>query len=179
MSLSDNVVGASEILVGLGANLDHPIYGPPIETLKAAIIQMQSVGIIIEAQASWYKSAPVPVSDQPWFVNTVVAVGFPGSALELLAALHKIEDSFGRVRQKRWEARLIDLDLLCYRQDVTVNRDQGQGMVLPHPHMSSRAFVMRPIAEIMPGWRHPTSGESAENIIAQLDPAQHLEIIPA
>lgn len=176
MSADQQANTQPEILVGLGANLDHPVFGTPVDTLKAALVEMVQAGIGITAQASWYRSAPVPVSDQPWFINSVAAVEFDGSARELLAILHAIEDKFGRVRQKRWEARLIDLDLLCFGDQVTTNTDQMQGLVLPHPQMINRAFVLRPIAEIVPRWRHPSSLESVENLLSGPGQTQHLEV---
>lgn len=174
---NESRVSGGRALIALGANLDHPVYGPPIETLKAALDSMGGHGITVMRKASWYKSAPVPLSDQPWFVNTVACVSFQGSAEALLSSLHKIENQFGRVRQRRWEARVIDLDLLCYDDLITENQNQKTGLVLPHPHLASRVFVLKPIDEIAPEWTHPVSGKTAREMLAELHQPQQMEII--
>lgn len=170
-------IDSREIFIGLGANLDHPLYGVPVDTLRAALDDMEQLGISLLHRSSWYRSAPLPVSDQPWFVNSVAAVSFQGTAPDLLAALHKIEDQFGRVRQQRWEARVIDLDLLCFDGLITDNHDQQTGLVLPHPHLCRRAFVLEPLAQIAPQWRHPASGKSAADLLKMLPEAQKMEIM--
>ncbi|MBL4667122.1 MAG: 2-amino-4-hydroxy-6-hydroxymethyldihydropteridine diphosphokinase, partial [Sneathiella sp.] len=139
-------------LIAMGANLDHPIHGAPINSLNAALAEIRANGMTITHQSSWYKTAPVPISDQPWFVNAVIAVESDLKADDLLKNLHAIEETFGRVRDVKWEARVLDLDLLCYDELVTENRDQGAGYVIPHPHIKERAFVLEPIAEILPRW---------------------------
>ncbi|TNE35888.1 MAG: 2-amino-4-hydroxy-6-hydroxymethyldihydropteridine diphosphokinase [Alphaproteobacteria bacterium] len=164
------------ILIALGANLPHPVLGPPEKTLTAALKALQArFGIALVSRL--YRTAPVPVSDQPWFMNAVVAVE---SALEpdrILSTLHEIEAEFGRVRVKRWEARILDLDLISAGDLVTHNRDQQKGLVLPHPRMESRAFVIAPLAEILPAWRHPVSDLSARELLKRLPPDQEIEVM--
>jgi 2-amino-4-hydroxy-6-hydroxymethyldihydropteridine diphosphokinase len=160
------------ILVALGANLDHPRYGPPRETLEAALEALQQSGVTILARSRWYRSAPVPPSDQPWFVNAVASVETSLSPTGLLAKLHEIEAGFGRARRRPNEARVLDLDLLAYHDRVSA---PGQSPVLPHPRLAERAFVVLPLAEMAPEWRHPESGLSAAELAGRLDPADTAE----
>jgi 2-amino-4-hydroxy-6-hydroxymethyldihydropteridine diphosphokinase len=152
------------ILIGLGANLPHPVHGEPVDTLAVAIECICEFASL-RRQSGWYQTAPVPVSDQPWFVNAVICVETDLSAPALEARLHKVEHAFGRVRREKWEARLLDLDLLDFHGEVTENRNQGAGLVLPHPQIEFRAFVLAPIAEIAPEWRHPVSGRAADDLL--------------
>ncbi|MDD3444951.1 MAG: 2-amino-4-hydroxy-6-hydroxymethyldihydropteridine diphosphokinase [Zavarzinia sp.] len=121
----------------------------------------------IRAASRLWETAPVPVSDQPWYVNAVFRVETELSPTEMLAALHEIEAAFGRVRRERWEARVLDLDLLSYG-DLIIDGDQLRELVLPHPRMAERAFVLLPLAEIAPDWRHPGTGVAIADLVAGL-----------
>jgi len=165
------------ILIAMGANLDHPVHGAPVNSLAAAVAVLNVLDIQVVSQSSWYKTAPVPISDQPWFVNAVIAVQTEMLAPDLLQALHKIEAQFGRVREAKWEARVLDLDLIAYNGLVTDNRDQGAGGVVPHPHMQDRAFVLAPLNEIAPDWQHPLTGQTAAQMMAGLEAAPAFEIV--
>jgi 2-amino-4-hydroxy-6-hydroxymethyldihydropteridine diphosphokinase len=158
----------SPILIGLGANLPSPRFGAPVTTLHAAAARLQELGIRVLARSRWYESAPIPVSDQPNFVNAVVSVATELEPTPLLALLHRVEAEFGRVRGVRNAARLLDLDLLAYR-DIVSHDGAPQ---LPHPAMHLRAFVLLPLREIAPRWVHPWLGKSLDALIAELPPGQ-------
>lgn len=169
------------ILIGLGANLPDEQGQSPEAIVEAAIAAVGRIpGISFKARSRLWRSAPVPASDQPWFVNAVMAVERqedgdlrPG-AVKLLWALHGIEAAFGRVRRERWEARVLDLDIIAFG-DRVAEPEWPSGLELPHPRLAERAFVLRPLAEIAPGWRHPATGATVEEMIAALDPAQSCE----
>ena len=144
---------AESIYVGLGSNLSHPQFGSPQSTLQAALKALKKRKIIPFRISPWYRSAPVPAADQPWYVNAVAEIRTDLSADALLAELHAIEAEFGRVRTEANAARLIDLDLLDYRGQVA--RGGPGRAILPHPRLSGRAFVLRPLADLAPDWRHP------------------------
>lgn len=158
--------------------MPHPDYGDPVNTLKETVSRLRR-SIAVLRQSSWYRSAPVPLSDQPWFVNAVLAVKTEMPEEKLLQLLHETERAFGRVRRQRWEARMIDLDLLVYHDRVSENQDQLSGPVLPHPHMQERAFVLAPINEIAPEWRHPVSGLTASQLLEKLPDEQAFDILDA
>lgn len=157
------------ILLGLGANLSSAI-GPPVATLDAALDALVAEGVIIRRRSSWYRSAPVPAGDQPWYVNGVVAVETSRDPPALLALLHRVESRFGRVRRARNEPRVVDLDILDYDGAIRADRP-----VLPHPRMAERSFVLLPLREVAPDWRHPASGAALATLIAALPPDQITE----
>ncbi len=164
---------AGSIYIGLGANLPHPTYGPPVETLMAALAELTVRGIEVCRLSPWYRSAPVPVSDQPWYVNAVAEIATDLPADRLLAVLHEVEDAFGRVRGVPNAARRIDLDLLDYCGEIASG---GLGRaILPHPRMASRAFVLRPLADLAPDWRHPVTATPIGALVAALPTDQIIE----
>jgi len=158
------------ILIGLGANLPSDV-GGPVETLTAALAEMARAGIVITLRSPWYRSQPVPVSDQDWFVNGVVAVETSLEPGPLLGVLHDIEAGFGRRRAVRNEARPLDLDLLAYGARVA----DDATLQLPHPRLQMRAFVLEPLADIAPDWRHPVSGATLDAMRCALPPGQVIE----
>ena len=164
----------SPVYVALGGNLDHPVWGPPRKALEAALDELGRRGVTVRRVSRWYRTAPVPVSDQPWFVNAVAEVATDLEADALLALLHAVEALFGRVRSAPNAARLIDLDLLDYR-GVTSPGGAGKA-TLPHPRMTGRAFVLRPLADLAPGWRHPVTGQPIAALLAALPAGQQIEV---
>ena len=157
------------ILVGFGGNLPSR-YGLPEAGIAAALDTLEAQGVKIVNRSRFYRSAPVPVSDQPWYVNAVGSVATALSPGELLALLHRIEAGFGRERRGRNEARPLDLDLLAY--DDRIETGEGGGPVLPHPRLHERAFVLLPLRDVAPGWRHPMLGRTVEELIESLPPGQ-------
>ncbi len=152
------------ILIGLGANLSSERFGPPKKTLEAALDELENRGVHIVKRSQWYSSAPVPPSDQPRYVNAVAAVATDRSPEELLALLHAIEGDFGRRRTVANAAREIDLDLLAYDDLIRTK----EAPFLPHPRLAERAFVVRPICDIDPDWRHPQLDLPAKDLAEEL-----------
>ena len=167
------------IFVGIGANLPSPVHGPPLVTCSAAIGALGARGVTVIRRSPWYSSAPVPPSEQPHFVNGVLQVQTMLSAEALLRALHDVERVFGRCRGERNEARFLDLDLLAYGSLTT---EPGAAVEVPHPRMHERVFVLRPLADLAPGWRHPRLGRSTTELLAAVPPGQivtEIETSPA
>lgn len=158
--------GRRPIFIGAGANLPHPSYASPRETLQAALLELDRRQIHVLRYSPWYRTAPVPASDQPWYVNVVAEVATDLPADDLLALLHEIEDLFGRIRSVPNAPRLIDLDLLDYRGQIAPPAP-GKA-TLPHPRMRGRAFVLRPLADLAPAWRHPVSGTPIQDLLKAL-----------
>ena len=163
------------ILVALGANLPGPL-GPPRATLEAAIAAIgREIGPVVRRSRFW-RTRPVPDDGQPWYVNAVVALDTLAVPEALLARLLRIETDFGRVRGAPNAPRILDLDLIAHGRIV---RPGPIPPLLPHPRMAGRAFVLRPLAEIAPGWTHPGTGERLAALLARLPAAQDAEPEPA
>lgn len=162
------------VFIGLGANLQHPRHGSPRQTLTLALAALAERGVAAERLSRWYRSSPVPPSDQPWYVNAVARVRTGLGPGATLAALHRVEDAFGRARGERNAARWIDLDLLDYASIVTYDK-HNDIVVLPHPRLHIRAFVLLPLAEVAPDWRHPVSGQHIAELIEALPAGQQIE----
>ena len=157
------------ILLGLGANLPSPEFGAPRRTLEAALEAVSDAGLRVVRRSRWYESTAVPASDQPNFVNGVAEVETDFGPAEVLTRLHEVEARFGRVRRVRWEARIVDIDLLAYHDLVVGDAGhQLEGMVLPHPRMHERLFVLKPLAEMAPDWRHPVLRKTAAELMVGL-----------
>jgi 2-amino-4-hydroxy-6-hydroxymethyldihydropteridine diphosphokinase len=161
------------IFIGVGGNLPHPLHGPPRQTLEAALQALEGHGVRLLRVSPWYRTAPVPVSDQPWFVNAVAEVATTLDAERLLAALHAVERDFGRVRSVANAPRIVDLDLLDFRGQISPGG--GGAPVLPHPRLHQRAFVLQPLADLESRWRHPASGRSIDTLLAELPAGQQVE----
>lgn len=171
--------GAGAILIGIGANLPSPELGAPVEACAAAVRALGQAGLDIVRQSPWYESAPVPVSDQPWYVNGVVRVATELPPQAVMDLLLETERRFGRIRGKRNAARVLDLDLIAHG-GVVQGRDGGAGggPILPHPRLAERAFVLLPLADILPGWRHPVTGLGVKEMIAGLPAGQEIRKLP-
>jgi 2-amino-4-hydroxy-6-hydroxymethyldihydropteridine diphosphokinase len=159
------------ILIGLGGNLESPRFGKPRDTQIAALAALGAAGVAIVKRSSWYQSEPVPRSNQPWYVNAVVSVATRLCARELLSLLQAVETQFGRVHEARNAARVLDLDLLNHGGEVI----KTSSLVLPHPRLQQRRFVLVPLVEIAPDWRHPVTGLTAVQLLAQLKDEQDLK----
>ncbi|MEG3617423.1 2-amino-4-hydroxy-6-hydroxymethyldihydropteridine diphosphokinase [Magnetovibrio sp. PR-2] len=154
------------ILIGLGANLPSDRFGSPVQTLEAALDALSAhAKVRVLRRSRWFESAPVPMSDQPWYVNGVCIVETPLEPAELLAVLHQIETDFGRVRAERNAPRVLDLDLLAFDDLIT---DETVGFSVPHPRMHERGFVLLPIRDLVPGWTHPVLFKGLEMLIKNL-----------
>jgi 2-amino-4-hydroxy-6-hydroxymethyldihydropteridine diphosphokinase len=162
------------ILIALGANLPSPAGGPQ-QTLEAALERLETSGVHIAARSRWYRTAPVPVSDQPWFVNGVARVETALEPAALLMLLRQVEEAFGRQRTMPNAARTLDLDIIDYDNRV----ENTAELTLPHPRMQDRAFVLLPLAELASDWRHPILGKTVENLISALSPEQKAEPLGA
>jgi 2-amino-4-hydroxy-6-hydroxymethyldihydropteridine diphosphokinase len=151
------------ILIALGANLPS-LVGPPAATLKAALVRLDQLGMKILSVSSLYETPAWPDPAQPAFVNAVAAVKTAHQPVELLALLHGVETDFGRLRSAPNAPRTLDLDLLDYDGLVIA---EG-GLTLPHPRLAERSFVLAPLAEVAPRWRHPVTGQGAAGLLAGL-----------
>lgn len=162
----------NDVFVGVGGNLPSATLGPPLVVMAAMLRALPARGIVVRRRSRWYRSAPVPASDQPTYINGVLEVETRMNPAALLEALHRVEADFGRARGAPGAARVLDLDLLAFGRRVV----QGEaGLFLPHPRMHLRAFVLKPLAELAPLWRHPLLGLTTMQLVAALPPEQWAE----
>ncbi len=163
------------ILISLGANLPSAEHGPPRATLEAALAALGRAGARVVRCSRWYRSAPLPRSAQPWFVNGVAALETALGPPDLLELLHRVERDLGRRRGVRWAPRVADIDLLVHGDVIVGPGEDAGGLVLPHPRLHERAFVLLPLAELAPAWRHPVLGKTPDELIAALPEGQIAE----
>lgn len=155
--------------LGLGANV-----GDRLETLTACLFVLDDLeGVAVEDVSAVYETAPWGVSEQDPFLNAVVRVRTTLSAGDLLAECHRIEAAFGRdrSREQRWGPRTIDIDLLLHGDAVVDEPD----LVLPHPRLEERAFVLVPLLEVFPGGTLP-DGTRLTRVLARLAPVSGIEL---
>lgn len=160
----------TDILIGIGANLVPDGFASARAGCEAAIARLADTGIEVTAVSPWYETAPVPLSDQPWFNNAVIAARTSLPVEEALAALHRIEAGFGRVRTVRNAARVLDLDLLDYGGALV----EDGAITVPHPRLHERAFVLLPMRDVAPDYRHPVNGMGIDDLVASLPPDQQI-----
>ncbi|MDQ2804892.1 MAG: 2-amino-4-hydroxy-6-hydroxymethyldihydropteridine diphosphokinase [Pseudomonadota bacterium] len=155
------------ILVAIGANLPAPDGSAPIETCRRAAAALDALpGLRLRGLSRWYETEPVPPSGQANYVNGVAHLVAQVEPEVLLGWLQKIEAGSGRQRGARNAARSLDLDIVAIGNLVRAGPDP----VLPHPRAHERAFVLRPLADVAPGWMHPLMGETVEALLARLPP---------
>ena len=165
---------STDILIGIGANLVPDGFDTARAGCEAAIARLPAHGISITAVSPWFETAPVPASDQPWFNNAVISARTWLSMHETLQRLHVVESEFGRVRAVRNEARVLDMDLLDYGGVHSQDND----VMLPHPRLHERAFVLLPLQDVAPDYIHPVSGLTVADMIGALPPDQPVRRMP-
>jgi len=154
------------ILVALGSNQNGP-WGNPHQTVRRALAWLDRDGLQLVAASRLLVSLPFGKTNQPPFVNAVARIATHLPPPALLARLHAIERAAGRRRLVRWGPRSLDLDLLDYHGLIRQGRARP---LLPHPGIAERIFVLKPIAEIAPRWKHPVLHATARVLLRRLDP---------
>ncbi len=163
------MTNTTRLFIGLGANLTPDGFATPQAGCEAAMVMLGDLGVNVIKMSRWYESAPVPLSDQPWYLNAVAEAATSLDAAATLGMLHQVETHFGRVRSVRNAARVLDLDLLDFGGQI---HDQIF-LKVPHPRMHERAFVLLPLRDLHADWTHPQTGQSLDALIDCL-PADQL-----
>ena len=161
------------IYIGIGSNLNGKNNETPLQNCKKALVELKKEVNICKI-SSWYKSEPIPVSNQPWFINGVIEISTNKSSLDLLEFILSIEEVFGRVREKKNEARILDLDIIDYKKKILYIKNK---LIIPHPRMHERSFVLQPLSELNPKWIHPIKKKGIKELIRNLNDKQKISKI--
>ena len=160
----------NNIIIGIGANLIPKGFSTVQDGLLAAMNMLYDYGIEDIRRSSWYETSPVPRSEQPLFINAVFSATCNVDPHKLLLYLNEIETKIGRIRAERNAPRVIDMDIL----DFNSMHIETEKLVLPHPRMHQRAFVLIPLQEIRNDYIHPVTKEPILNLIRQLPDDQNI-----
>lgn len=159
---SNNSDAPMPALIALGANIPS-MAGPPAKTLNAALAALAGAGVEITAVSPFYETEAWPNPADPRFLNAAAAIRTRLQPFALLTLLHEVETAFGRKRSGPNAARSLDLDLLDYAGRVV-----DGPVILPHPRMAQRRFVLEPLKAVAPDWRHPVSGQDIDSLLKDL-----------
>lgn len=155
--------------IGIGSNVADPV----ANCMKSIGRISQFSHIRITKRSSLYRTEPVGLREQEWFVNGVIEIKTKYTATTLLKVLQQMENDMGRIRKERWGPRTIDLDILFYGQEVIKEKD----LSVPHPELHKRRFVLIPMYEIAPYVIHPAFGISIKGLLSRLQDESRVEVL--
>lgn len=183
----------SEAVIALGANLSLRGFGPKV-TLSNALDAISRQGVVIRAVSRFFETPCFPAGAGPDYINAAALIDTEKTPAELLQLLHAIEHEFGRERIQRWGMRTLDLDLVCYGDNVLPNRTEydrwlalsseaqrqeaPDQLILPHPRLQDRAFVLVPMADVAPDWCHPVLGRTVAEMVSDLSAEDIAAVTP-
>jgi 2-amino-4-hydroxy-6-hydroxymethyldihydropteridine diphosphokinase len=160
---------AHQAFIGIGSNLESPR-----DNCEEAIELINThPECNLTASSSFYKTEPLGMKDQSWFVNAVVIIDTYLEPLKLLNFMLSIEEKMGRVRVEKWGDRIIDLDILFY-DDIIYDRTK---LKIPHPEIIKRRFVLTPLAEIAGDFIHPGENKSVTSLLKELKDEKIVKLI--
>ena len=146
--------------IGIGSNLGNKHHN----CLKAVEMTGQIPGCKLTGRSDWYRTKPVGVNGQDWYVNGVISISTSISAQNLLSRLMGIEADMGRMRRQQWEPRVIDLDILLFGREIIGE----ENLKIPHPLMHLRKFVLVPMVQLMRDLIHPSLNVTMAELLGQI-----------
>lgn len=182
-----------QAIVALGGNL-HSEWGTSVQTIRRAQAELANLSCGSVRHSPLYETPAFPAGAGPNYVNGVTVIDTDLSPELLLEALHRIEAQAQRVRDQRWGQRTLDLDLLALGETIAPDRETvmswidlpleqqmnraPESLLLPHPRIQDRSFVVVPMADVAADWRHPILGQTVAQMLAALPPSQVDEVRP-
>ncbi|WP_439103714.1 2-amino-4-hydroxy-6-hydroxymethyldihydropteridine diphosphokinase [Celeribacter marinus] len=179
--------------IALGGNLRSD-FGPPEDTLRAALDALSDVGVSVVSVSALYRTDCFPRGAGPDFVNACAQIESSLGAESILQILHDIESAFGRTREVRWAGRALDLDLLAMGVQVCPSPEIARGwmglpidqqmkmapdqLILPHPRLHERGFVLIPFRDVAPDWIHPLLGKTVTQMCDELPESERSGVKP-
>ncbi len=180
-------------LIALGSNLTS-VFGSPEETLRLGLEKLSDAGLLVAQTSRFFETPCFPAGAGPDYVNACAELHTDLGARDLLAVLHGVEAEFGRDRAQRWASRTLDIDLLTLGSQVHPDRETQEGwqalsienqqlrapdqLILPHPRLQDRAFVLVPLADIAADWTHPVLGVTVMAMLDKLPEADRAAVVP-
>lgn len=187
------MVEKNTAIIALGANLPH-LDSSPLSSLKKALACLCEYGLDVIALSRFYQTASFPPGSGPDFINAAAMLSIPEqmSPHALLDVLHNVEARFARARKARWGARTLDLDLIAFGDTILPDiagyntwknlapdaqkNTSPQDLILPHPRLQDRAFVLVPLLEIAPNWVHPVLHKNVATLCAERPKAERADV---
>ena len=155
------------IILAIGSNLPSN-FGNRFQNIDIAISYLESYGIKVKKKSSFYETPSYPNKEDPMFVNVVVEVSTHLSPIDLASVVIFIEEKLERKRNKKNEPRTCDIDIIDYNNQIIDFKYKELNFTVPHTKLTSRNFVLFPLQEILPKWRHPKTKETISTLIQKL-----------
>lgn len=180
-------------VIALGGNLPS-VVGDPAKTLVEALVALSQRGVVIRRISRFFETPCFPAGAGPDYVNAAAVIEWSGEPGAFLAQLHRVEAEFGRERVQRWGMRTLDIDLIAFGETVLPDRETygrwrtlsadaqreeaPDQIILPHPRLHERAFVLVPMADVFPDWTHPWDGRSVSEMLKAQEPDEIASVKP-
>ena len=155
------------ILLGFGSNLSSN-FGDRFKNIDLSILHLKNRGVIVKKKSSYYETYSYPNKKKPKFINIVASVETKLSPSELASQIIAVEKTLGRVRKNKNDPRTCDIDIIDYKGQIFNFKYNNLDFTVPHKELEYRNFVLYPIEEILPGWRHPKTNKPVAELIKKL-----------
>ena len=164
------------IILSLGSNLSSK-FGNRFDNLNFALSSLESFGILIEKKSSFYETPSYPDKRKPKFINIIISVKTNLPPLNLLSVLLDIEKKLERSRNKKNDPRTCDIDIIDYNKEILNLKYDNTDLQIPHNQLALRNFVLFPLQEILPNWKHPKTNEFVSALIKKLSDEDRKSIL--
>ena len=164
------------IVLSLGSNLNSN-FGDRFQNLELAISFLENYGILIEKRSSFYETPSFPDKNNPKFINIVITVKTQLPPVDLMSVLIHIEEKLGRKRKQKNDPRTCDIDVIDFKGQNLNFEYKDLNFTIPHKKLIYRNFVLFPLSEISPNWKHPKSDKFIKDLIENLSSEDKMSIL--